>query len=51
MLTETEIYDLLKPILHKDLRLQCRARGLNPAGGKETLMERLKDDMFATNNL
>lgn len=39
---------MLKQVLLKDLRTQCRARGLSPAGGKEQLAERLKDDMLAT---
>lgn len=41
---------LLKPILLKDLRIQCRARGLSPAGGKEQLTDRLREDMIATGN-
>jgi SPIRAL1-like protein len=41
---------MLKPVLLKDLRIQCRARGLSPAGGKEQLTERLRDDMIATND-
>lgn len=28
--------------------MQCRARGLNPAGGKEALADRLKEHMVAT---
>lgn len=32
----------------KDLRIQCRARGISPAGSKETLVERLVEDMVAT---
>ncbi|KAI8472141.1 MAG: hypothetical protein J3K34DRAFT_415268 [Monoraphidium minutum] len=43
-----EIDRMLKPILLKDLRIQCRARGLSPAGGKEQLSERLRDHMLAT---
>jgi len=35
----------------QDLRIQCRARGLSPAGGKEQLTDRLKDAMIATNDL
>ena len=46
-----EVDDLLRPVLLKDLRIQCRVRGLNPGGGREVLMERVKDDMLATGNL
>ena len=42
---------MLKPILLKDLRIQCRARGLSPAGGKEQLSDRLKEHMLATGDL
>jgi SPIRAL1-like protein len=45
-----DIDKMLKPVLLKDLRIQCRARGLSPAGGKEQLTERLKEDMIATND-
>lgn len=43
--------DLLKPLLLKDLRIQCRARGLNPGGGRETLFERVKENMLKTGNM
>ena len=39
---------MIKQVLLKDLRIQCRARGLSPAGGKEQLSERLKENMMAT---
>lgn len=42
---------MLKQILLKDLRVQCRARGLSPAGGKEQLSDRLKEHMLATGDL
>lgn len=45
-----DVDQLLKPVLLKDLRIQCRARGLSPAGGKEQLTERLKEHMIATND-
>lgn len=38
----------LKSVLVKDLRTQCRARGLSPAGGKDTLVDRLTDAMRTT---
>ena len=34
--------------LLKDLRIQLRARGLNPAGGREALLEHLVDGMIAS---
>ena len=43
--------DMLKGLLMKDLRIQCRARGITPAGSREALLERLRDDMLATNDL
>jgi hypothetical protein len=30
-----DVDKMLKQVLLKDLRIQCRARGLSPAGGKE----------------
>ena len=50
-LTATEANDLLKPILLKDLRTQCRARGLTPAGSREALADRIKENMFQTGDL
>ncbi|WPT13564.1 Protein SPIRAL1 [Picochlorum sp. SENEW3] len=49
-ITPYAVDDLLKPLLLKDLRIQCRARGLNPGGGRETLFERLKENMLKTGN-
>jgi SPIRAL1-like protein len=49
-ITPYAVDDLLKPLLLKDLRIQCRARGLNPGGGRETLYERLKENMLKTGN-
>lgn len=51
MVTEIEIGDLLKPLLLKDLRIQCRARNLNPGGSRESLLERVKDDMISKGDL
>lgn len=39
---------LIKPLMIKDLRIQCRTRGLNPGGAKETLIDRLKKHMLET---
>jgi len=47
----TQVDDLLKPVLLKDLRIQCRARGLNPGGGRESLVERIKDHMLQTGDM
>jgi len=41
-----EIDDILRPLLLKDLRIQCRARDLNPAGGRDALLERLRQHML-----
>lgn len=51
--TPESIYveDILKPVLLKDLRIQCRARGLNPGGNREVLLERLKEHMLLTGDL
>lgn len=49
-MASVDVDKLLKPVLLKDLRIQCRVRGLNPAGGKEQLTERLKEHMIATND-
>ena len=49
--TAVKADEIIKPLLLKDLRIQCRARGLNPGGGKETLMERLRDNMLSTGNM
>lgn len=46
-----ELDRMLKSIMLKDMRIQCRARGLSPAGGKEQLTERLREHMIATNDL
>jgi hypothetical protein len=35
----------------QDLRTQCRQRKLSPAGGREQLAERLKEDMLSKNDL
>lgn len=43
-----DVEQMLKPLHQKDLRIQCRLRGLSPAGSRETLAERLKDHMLAT---
>ena len=33
-----------------DMRMQGRARGLNPGGSREALMERVRDHMLETGN-
>ena len=50
-LNPIEVGDLLKPLLLKDLRIQTRARGLNPGGNRDTLMERLKEHMLETGDM
>lgn len=48
---EIDVEGLIKPLMIKDLRIQCRARGLNPGGGKETLVQRLKEHMMQTGDV
>lgn len=47
-MSATDVNDLVKPMLLKDLRTQCRARGLTPAGSREALAERVKENMIQT---
>jgi SPIRAL1-like protein len=49
-MASVDVDKLLKPVLLKDLRIQARARGINPAGGKEQLTDRIKEHMIATND-
>ncbi|GFR46187.1 hypothetical protein Agub_g7716 [Astrephomene gubernaculifera] len=49
-MTPTEIDRMLRPLPLKDLRILARARGLNPAGGKDQLEDRLKQHMISTGN-
>lgn len=44
----TELDDLVRPLTIKDLRVQTRVRGLSPAGGIDTLRQRLKEAMQET---
>ncbi len=46
-----QVNDFLKPLMLKDLRTQCRARGLNPGGSREALAERVGEHMLATQDL
>lgn len=46
-----QLNDLLRPLLLPDLRTECRSRGINPAGGREALMERVRQHMLSTGNL
>ena len=43
-----KVEDQLKKMLLKDLRSELRAHGLNPAGSKETLLERLHEHFEKT---
>lgn len=51
MANSAEIDDILRPLLLKDLRIQCRARDLNPAGGREALVERLRQHMLDSGDM
>ena len=48
MHTASSVRDLVRPLLLPDLRIQCRARGLNPGGGRDTLADRLAAHMLET---
>ncbi|KAJ9505667.1 hypothetical protein QJQ45_026705 [Haematococcus lacustris] len=48
VLTSAEVDNLLRPLTHKDLRVQTRARNLSPAGGVEALKDRLKEAMLSS---
>ena len=47
----TEVNDALKHLMLQDLRIQCRARGISPAGARGTLLERLAEHMMNTEDL
>ena len=49
--TVAAVDDFLKPVMLKDLRISCRARGLNPGGSREVLAERVKEDMMKTGDM
>ena len=46
-----QVHDYLRPLMLKDLRTQCRARGINPGGSREALAERVGEHMLATQDL
>lgn len=48
--SQIEVEDKLRGLLLKDLGVQCRARGISPAGSRDALLERLRDDMMQTRN-
>lgn len=48
---QSHALSVAKSLGMKDLRVQCRARGISPAGGKESLVERLVDNMVETQDL
>ena len=50
-MSATELGDVLKPLLLKDLRTNCRARNINPGGSRESLCQRLKENMLDTQDL
>ena len=47
-MNSADVDSMLKALTQKDLRVQLRARGESPAGGIESLRERLKEVMVAT---
>lgn len=48
MTTVETVDQLIKALTLKELRVQLRARGLQPAGGQEALSDRLKQHMIET---
>ena len=50
-LSAIEVNDILKGLLLKDLRTNCRARQISPAGGRDALIERIAEHMNKTQNL
>ena len=51
MSLEVQINDLLRRLLLKDLRIQCRARSLPPGGSRDALLERVMENMLETGDL
>lgn len=51
MVSDNQVKELLAPLLLKDLRIQCRARGLNPGGSRPALVDRVHEHMMATGDL
>ena len=45
------INDTLKHLMIKDLRIQCRASAITPAGSRDVLVERLREHMIDTGDL
>lgn len=43
-----DVDQMLRPLMLKDLRTECRLRGLNPGGAKDALADRVKEHMFAS---
>lgn len=48
MVNEEHAQKMAKAMNLKELRMQCRARGITPAGGREALAERLVENMLTT---
>ncbi|KAK9809308.1 hypothetical protein WJX73_003421 [Symbiochloris irregularis] len=49
-MASVDVNELVKPLLLRDLRVECRARGISPAGAREVLADRLKENMLVTND-
>lgn len=43
-----DVTQMLRPLQLKDLRTECRLRGLNPGGTREALADRVQEHMMAT---
>jgi protein SPIRAL1 and related proteins len=50
-MTPEDVDRMIRPVLLKDMRIQCRARGISPAGGLDALRARLKDAMLESGDL
>jgi SPIRAL1-like protein len=48
MVTACEAEEATKAMMLKDLRIECRARGVSPAGGRDELLKRVRDHMVET---
>jgi SPIRAL1-like protein len=46
--TEHEAEQATSGMMLKDLRVECRARGISPAGGREQLLQRVREHMVET---
>lgn len=48
MTTARDAEDATKAMMLKDLRIECRARGVSPAGSRDDLLARVRENMVET---